>query len=86
MCMDELLELAYRKPRTIISELPIGAHVYFSTIDVRKVIGYLGKEMVYLQHQNGTQCLYNIKKDLRGKIVVKNPKPKPGMGVGLGKL
>ena len=71
--MDELLELSYRTPISIMNTFPIGAYVYFSIVDKRIVIGHLGKSMVYLQHRNGTQCLYNAEKDLKNLLVVKNP-------------
>lgn len=68
MRMDELLEFKYKKP--IQHPYPIGSSVVFSILDIREVIGHLGRGMVYLKHKDGSELLYNIK-DLKDRPTIK---------------
>lgn len=69
MCSDELLEFEYRKP-SVKHSYPVDSSVVFSVLDIRKVIGHLGKKMVYLKHKDGTELPYDIK-DLKGRPVIR---------------
>jgi hypothetical protein len=66
--MDELLELSYKKPYN--HPYPIGSSVVFSVLDIREVIGHIGKKMVYLKHKDGTELLYDIK-NLKNRTTIR---------------